>query len=471
MIMSNISLPQNRLGLHYFPDDLHYREKDLQTWLPEIQALGAAWLTLIAPAQRSIPEGFLQGLISAGIQPILHFPLSTQLSATDEGLWVLFSNYARWGVRYVVLFDRPNTRQAWTPTHWTQSDLVERFLDIFLPKAEQALQAGLIPSLPPFEPGGDYWDTAFLQSALKGIQRRGNTHLLDSLSVSAYAWTYDRPINWGAGGPERWPNAKPYRTQSGSEDQLGFRIFDWYNALIESELGTTRPIIVLRAGGRAGDLPLADGELPDLQKHTIQNLRLAQYLNPKPDHIAGLQSNSSLLSLDDEEEPFDPLPDSLIVVNYWLLAAEHSSPDVASAWYQPDGRVLPVVSAMKQWAAISSPLSIAEEEISQPGNSILQKSVENQLSNSSSPVLHPVDHYFLLPLYAWGVSDWDLESIFPIIRKFHPTVGFSIHEACLATRVTIVGSHYQLSSEAQKLLQDAGCFVDRLDNDGIFLAI
>jgi len=34
----------NRIGFHYYPDTFHYREKDLQTWLPELQGLGAGWL-------------------------------------------------------------------------------------------------------------------------------------------------------------------------------------------------------------------------------------------------------------------------------------------------------------------------------------------------------------------------------------------------------------------------------------------
>ena len=71
----------------------------------------------------------------------------------------------------------------------------------------------------------------------------------------------------------------------------------------------------------------------------------------------------------------------------------------------------------------------------------------------------------------YGVADWDLDAIIPILRQYHPTVGFSIHEACLASRVTILGDHYQLSQETLKLLHDADCIVERLDKNGIFLAI
>ena len=92
-----------RLGFHYYPDTFHYREQDLQTWLPRLEKLGASWLTLLAPNERAIPEYFLNGLLAAGIQPVLHLPLQADFTHDREALQLLFSSYARWGVRYLVL--------------------------------------------------------------------------------------------------------------------------------------------------------------------------------------------------------------------------------------------------------------------------------------------------------------------------------------------------------------------------------
>jgi hypothetical protein len=49
--MPNFPTPpqNNRIGFHYYPDYNHYRDKDLHKWLPELDALGATWLTLLAP--------------------------------------------------------------------------------------------------------------------------------------------------------------------------------------------------------------------------------------------------------------------------------------------------------------------------------------------------------------------------------------------------------------------------------------
>ena len=68
---------KSRYGFYYYPDTLHYWENDIHTWIPELNALGASWLTLLAPIDRAIPELFIRRIVNEGIQPILHLPLST----------------------------------------------------------------------------------------------------------------------------------------------------------------------------------------------------------------------------------------------------------------------------------------------------------------------------------------------------------------------------------------------------------
>ncbi len=194
-----------RLGFHYFPDTSHYRENDLLAWIPELRSLGTSWLTLVSPIDRAIPELFIHGLLSAGIEPILQFPFNLSEPPYPGDISMLFEAYAKWGAHYIILFNRPNSRSAWSIANWTQEDLVERFLDRFLPLAEVAAKAGLNPVFPPLEPGGNYWDTAFLHTALQSLLRRKKHALIDHLTLSAFAWSNERSLNWGAGGPERWP--------------------------------------------------------------------------------------------------------------------------------------------------------------------------------------------------------------------------------------------------------------------------
>ncbi len=303
--------PDKRLGIHYFADDQHYNQADLDQWLPVLQTLGINWITLPAPLDRAIPHGFLDALVSVDIQPVvqLNIPLTDDYILDDFS--AMLRSYANSGVRYVVLFDRPNLRDQWPGIAWTQRGLVDRFLDKFLPLAKAAVEAGLSPVFPALEPGGDYWDTAFLRAALESLNNRGEGQLLDSLALGAYVWTEDRSMTWGAGGPESWPATMPYHTPQGSEDQRGFRIFDWYNAISEAALGKQLPIIIVAAG-----VQRESGKALDARVGT-RAIKMAQTL----------------------ARPADPdknnaVPANVLACNFWLLSAASGSSIYELAWFK-----------------------------------------------------------------------------------------------------------------------------------------
>ena len=212
----------NKIGFHYFQDTAHYTNKDLNLWLPELKKLKAAWLIIQSDASRAIPEQFIHGLIQQAITPIVHFNLRLPDAPSPADLHAILEAYAHWGVKYVVLFNTPNLISSWSQASWSQQDLVERFIDRFLPLAIEAAKVGLTPVFPPLEPGGDYWDTSFLRSALSSIKRRGYQSLLNNMPIAATSYTFNHDLTWGEGGPEKWQEVKPYFTPVNSEDQCGF---------------------------------------------------------------------------------------------------------------------------------------------------------------------------------------------------------------------------------------------------------
>jgi hypothetical protein len=432
------SLQNNRYGFYYFPDTLHYGETDLHSWIPELHALGAAWLTLLAPIDRAIPESFLRQIIDNGLQPVIHLPLSPASSGSSADAGIFFDAYSHWGVKYLALFDRPNLRKNWSPSDWAQRNLVERFLDIFIPIAQRALTTGLMPVFPPLEPGGDYWDTAFLYSALQGLHRRGEQKLLDQLALSAYAWSSNRSPNWGAGGPERWPMTRPYSTPQNSEDQLGFRIFDWYLAISEAALGKRLPIILLGAGSRIGDQLDLQSPAVDVQAHTWQNSTLVQIMTG-------------------HSQEYDPVPPEVLTCNFWLLSTTEGDPEASNAWYKADKEQLPIVSMLKQWVSSGG---------ADPNSS------SKYLSRSGSYIggARPISHYLLLPTFEKGVADWHLDAIRPFINKFQPTIGFSPVEASHAKKVTVVGGNSSVPESIIDGLLAAGCIVEQISADGMNIA-
>lgn len=422
---------ETRIGFHYLNDTLHYREVDLQTWLPEVKALGGSWLTLIAPNDRAIPEAFLRGLLDERIEPVLHFHLPLDHIPDLNSLNLLLNSYANWGVRFVALYDRPNSRCAWPTASWAQSDLVERFLDFYLPAAGLIKKVGMVPVFPPLEPGGDYWDTAFLRVALQGILRRGQADLAESLVFGAYAWANESSIGWGAGGPERWPQARPYSAPPNQEDQRGFYIFDWYLAIVEAILGQPRPVLLLAAGPTS----LNGG----LETHTRTNLAIARLMleNQKTTIVA-----------------LPPVSSHVLACNFWLLSATAASKDACMAWFQPDGRALPIVPALTR---------LRNERDGKPVSLDMTQGMGARLS------IKPISHYILLPRQS-DLPDNMLQNIWPMISAQFPTIGFSLEEAALAERVTVVGDEIAISEDAMENLRCTGCKVERLIGDGISIA-
>ncbi len=486
----------HRLGFHYWPDTLHYRQEDLETWLPRLTSLGAAWTTLLAPSGRAIPESFVSGLLAAGVRPVLHFAhLTPGAPPPLDDLRPLLSSYARWGVREVAFYERPNLRAAWRPGGWCASDLVERFVDGFLPLAGLAQAEGLAVVFPPLEPGGDYWDLAFLHTALQALQRRAGPALLERLALGAYALAGGRPLNWGAGGPARWPGRRPYQAANpkpeaqeapGEQDQRGFHIFDWYLAVAEAALGCRLPVLLLRAGyclpHPTGAPDKSDApSLADRLRHARLNLAIAATLAPgaagDPTLPGGLPG---------------PIPAEVQACNFWLLAAEPGQPQAGDAWYVAGQEPQPAAASLRQWVhAQSVPTKgaiLKDAPLQGPSTPArgalddLRWALEDEpalpalemgptTAPSAAPAAHrPIQHYVLLPLYAWGASNWDLAAIEPLLQDAHPTIGFSLAEARHAERVTVVGGAGAVSGEALAMLRQSGCQVERISEDGTFIA-
>ncbi|NQS92469.1 MAG: hypothetical protein HQ574_08680 [Chloroflexi bacterium] len=402
----------DKVGFHYRLDRDHYTERDLGQWLPRLKQLDASWIVLNAPIKRAIPEGFIATLKAESIEPVLHFQITPrELPSVDEMI-LLYENYQKWGVKYVILFDKPNQQESWGSEAWAQSDLTERFLDGFLPLAEAAVALGLVPVFPPLEPGGDYWDTIFLRGALDGIKRRASKPLLNRLMLSAYARLNARPLSWGGGGPQCWPEAQPYHTPESSQDQQGFRIAEWYLTLSETVLEKKLPTLLLGIQGSA----------PEGQDNTNNLI------------------NSARLIARQVLEGEDALPEEIIGGAFWVLAG-----DEENSWYSLEGSPKPIVVAYTREG-------------------------ETGPEAKSTTGSFRIAHYLLLPSFEWGIADWHLKVTRPFIKRHRPTIGFSLEEAFQAEQVTVVGGEDQFSETDITQLRNQGCLVRRVEGDGTKIA-
>jgi hypothetical protein len=395
-----------RLGYVYRNDDRHYTQDDLRIWLPMLESLNARWLTLYASSERTVPEHFLSSIIEAGIEPVIL--IRSKLGESNpSALHPLLRSYARWGVRYVAVYDRPNMRGCWNDAEWNRQGIVERFLDRTIPLLEYQQSLDLIPVFAPLEPGGDYWDTAFLRSAFESFTRRGKSDLLESLHLGVYAWTYDKPLDWGAGGPSRWPEARPYHTPSNCQDQIGFRTFEWYADLAVQVIGRALPMLVLAGGA----VPEPKAEVGHSTAQIEQNVSILRALNGTG------------------------IPEYVINFAFYCLSADPQRPGSNAGWFTKEAQPKPIVEAV-------------------------QKVLSAQEKTPSNAAPKSLNHYVLLP------NNVELKSavaeLSGFIQQHKPVLGFSEDEARMAHKVTLVGGEAEFPRIFERKLTDAGCVVDRI---------
>lgn len=436
-----------RLGFHYFPDTLHYTERDLQQWLPVLLDLGTSWLVIRSDTARAIPESFITTLKQSGINPFIQFDMPLGRMPATEEISPLISAYIRWGATHIQFYDRPNIRSSWSNGGWTQQDLVERFLDRFLPLANQVVEENAVPVMPALEPGGNYWDTAFLRAALQSIERRGQTAVLDKLALSAYAWTHRRPLDWGAGGPEYWPDTRPYFTPASSQDHIGFRIYQWYLRISEAVLQRPCPIFLMQAGLPAHPDKVKPEELTS-EEHTAVVKELYTWATGKE-----LESAKNAEEL---PPPDLDLPTEVEGCSFWLLSASRNDPYRSQSWFHSGNPNLPIAQSITS----SFPPPAAEE--------FVNPTISNE--KVFKRIQHPISHYILLANGQHGGWEKQLARMLPFINKNHPTVGFSVEEAALASRVTIIGKSPFITADIIARLTKSGCNVEQIDENGTVLA-
>jgi hypothetical protein len=398
------------LGIHYFPDDRHYRSKDLELWIPELQSMDIRWIVLSGALSHAIPEDFLRKLTRAGIEPVLVLDREPIQQASDVTASI-FRSYRRAGVRFISPFPAPNLDSSWAEDDPSSCSPVDRFLAVFPPVAESILSEGMLPVYPMLDPEGNYWSLAFLEAFLTGLDRSGKSELARKLVLAVDFSARNRPLDWGAGGSARWPDARPYLTPPGSQDHLGFQGYAWVDEIVRRALGTSLPMIGMRAGATAGDFSDVNYPPVDPIRHTEVNLQVVQI-------AAAARFTAPVLCL-----------------CFRLLAAEDGTAEAGEAWFRNDGTTLPIVDSLKRRA--------------------LAKNL-----HPSPTVRKTLRHYLLLPQDPGSLSAPVWESLRNYLMAFQPVCGFSIEEACQAEKVTILGG--TPSTLTALRLRDSGCTVDTL---------
>lgn len=413
----NETMRTGLLGFHYFTDSNHYSKNHLDLWLPVLRSMRVNWLLLQAPSSRAIPEYFIKSLLDEEINPVLQFSQPISKLDAHGDLDLLIATYAKWGVKHLIISDQPNMKTSWSSDSWIKEDLVYQFAYPFMNVANQVINHGMTAYLPPLAPGGDYWDTIFLWETLKLIKTESPDDL-KKVGICAAADIYSHELEWGSGGPEHWPSARPYQSSPEVEDQRGFHIHDWYNAISNAAAGFSLDIFLTDIGK-----PFSNGV------HESENPEVAKKLE------------SILRSLTNTGTETDPqLPPHVRAGFIHALSSE--SEENTSAWFSKEGAPRKVTGT------------------------IIKTVKDLQKKQKTGHQTHPLEHYLLLPTYEWGIADWHIDVIKPFIKKYQPTIGFSVQEASLSQKVTVLGGQQVFSDETLDQLRNSGSEVHRIEGDG-----
>jgi len=407
-----------KLGFIYFSSPKSLLNTHLYEWLPAIRQLGASSIIFQSDFNRAIPEDPFLIAMESGLNPVVHFVAELPKARDFNQVSILLDAYAKRGVSKVILGNRPNVKNAWPSAGWQYENLVEQFLDRFIPFAQYAVQLGIKPVLPPLQPGGDYWDTSFMALVFSGLKNRQMDSIINQLIISSFGYTFGKPLSWGKGGPERWSGSKPYHTPDGQEDQLGFHNFEWFQSYAERILGRSVPAIILDAGF-ASSTPQQETE------KTLKNIK----------SIFKAISKGQDEGDTGDEIKFDPLMQGC----YFSLNK--------------------IDALMERELSVKSLFEIFGQPQEDKGASGING--ENKKT---------IAHYLLLPSHANSVSDAILNKVRPIIKKQRPTVGFSLVEASFAEQVSIYPDPILFTDEKINQLRASGCSVEVLPESGMEIA-
>ncbi len=401
----------SKLGLQYFSDNLHYHQHEAEYWLNQLKELGVSWLALDSTNLIAIPEPFLAELLKLNITPIIRFNFPYSLQKPPHEFQLILTYYQKIGIHYMVFFDQPNSQGFWSEKEWLHGDIVERFIDLFLPYAKLAIANGIQPIFPPLVVADEYWDTAFIKLALQSLVRRCEKCVLDQLLISAYAHVFDlsRPLNWGAGGPQRFPEARPFSLPGHSQDQKGLHIDDWYSAIAKEVLGHPLPMVLFEGDQTVNLNQLA--ELSQLDERRLKIIKSLLHINSFPSPFA---NGNEIISFSD----------NTICFVFSQLVEQIFSDTNYLAWYDSYRNPKPFSLQVKAWMGSSR---------------------YGYTSLGSANGHHQL--VLLIPPLPEAQLNAELAQIQPYLLQKQPKIVFSVDEALQAEHVALISHLNAFSTE------------------------
>jgi hypothetical protein len=208
-------------GVHWIPT-VSQSPEVVDRFVDEAAAMGMKWVVFLNEGANVGANDYLvQKLVSTGIEPIMRVYTPGLVPITGD-LQGMVEHYRQLGVNYFQLYNEPNLK---VETNGKEPN-VDRYLDLWVPAAQEVIKAGGLPGFGALSPQGEADDYTYLRTALKHLKQRGQAHLLDTSWVALHNYTGARTL----------------------DDPDGFLRFRRYDAIVRSEMGRSMPIISTEGG-------------------------------------------------------------------------------------------------------------------------------------------------------------------------------------------------------------------------------
>lgn len=210
----------NGWGMHWIPTTSQDRGA-IDRFVGELAKMHIKWLVFLnGNGDMNSNEYLVDRLVASGIMPVMRLYLATVEPYRDVG--AIVRHYRARGVIYFQIYNEPNTNvengQGFANPN--------RYAVAWAATARQVVNNGGLPGIGAFSPGGEYNHYDFLDRTLRALAFNGDAALLNHAWLSAH----------------NYHGLRPY------DDPDGFWLYRKYDAIVNSHLGRSLPIIGTEGG-------------------------------------------------------------------------------------------------------------------------------------------------------------------------------------------------------------------------------
>ena len=224
----------NGWGIHWIPT-IKQEPGVVDQFVAEVVRMNIKWVVFLNDGVRVGDNDYLvEQLVTHGIMPVMRLFQPT-LQPYDGDIGGLVRYYRAKGVYYYQIYNEPNTNVENTQSFANPNLYAAEWARV----AREVVANGGLPGIGALSPGGEYNHVDFLDRTLRALAFNGDDDLLNHAWLAVHNYHGLRPF----------------------DDPDGFLLFRQYDAIIQSHLGRSLPIIGTEAGSYNPDNRAQETEL------------------------------------------------------------------------------------------------------------------------------------------------------------------------------------------------------------------